>query len=58
MLVVHHKKTLLEGGAPFDLANLETLCNACHATVHADDCRAGLVDKRKRLAWRMRMAQM
>ena len=29
-LEVHHKKMLSEGGLPFALDNLTTLCRACH----------------------------
>jgi len=27
---VHHVLALSEGGAPFDLSNLESLCGSCH----------------------------
>jgi 5-methylcytosine-specific restriction enzyme A len=29
-LDVHHRTPLHQGGAPYDLANLETLCSGCH----------------------------
>lgn len=28
---VHHKVDLADGGAPYDLENLEGLCHACHS---------------------------
>ena len=31
---VHHVKPLHLGGAPFDLANLATLCRDCHIEHH------------------------
>lgn len=30
----HHKKPLIEGGAPFDLDNIEKLCAWCHKAAH------------------------
>ena len=30
----HHIKPLHKNGAPFDLANLETLCRRCHIERH------------------------
>lgn len=31
---LHHKVPLAQGGAPFDLDNIEKLCAGCHAAVH------------------------
>ena len=33
-LEVHHVKELHHGGAPYDLANLSTLCRGCHIEGH------------------------
>jgi 5-methylcytosine-specific restriction endonuclease McrA len=33
-LSVHHITPMRESGAPFDLANLETLCKSCHGREH------------------------
>ena len=33
-LEVHHKRPLHHGGAPYDPANLEVVCRACHIDVH------------------------
>ena len=33
-LEVHHVRRVVDGGAPFDLANLITLCNVCHIREH------------------------
>ena len=33
-LEAHHIKPLHKNGAPFDLANLETLCRRCHIERH------------------------
>ena len=33
-LEAHHVRSLERGGAPFDLANLETLCRGCHIDRH------------------------
>jgi 5-methylcytosine-specific restriction endonuclease McrA len=35
-LEVHHIVALASGGAPFDPANLVTLCRSCHDSVAAD----------------------
>jgi len=29
-LEVHHRKAIADGGGPFDLSNLVTLCPSCH----------------------------
>ena len=34
ILEVHHLKPVRNGGAPYDLANLETLCRECHLRLH------------------------
>ena len=34
VLEVHHVVALRDGGAPYDLANLVTLCRACHLEAH------------------------
>ena len=34
VLEVHHFKTLAEGGAAFDMANLRALCRSCHFKAH------------------------
>ena len=31
---VHHIAKLQDGGAPFDLGNLRTLCRSCHLATH------------------------
>jgi 5-methylcytosine-specific restriction endonuclease McrA len=33
-LQVHHRVALKNGGAKYDLANLETVCSGCHAKQH------------------------
>ena len=33
-LEAHHVRPLAEGGAPYALANLETLCTGCHVAAH------------------------
>jgi 5-methylcytosine-specific restriction endonuclease McrA len=33
-LQVHHRVALKDGGAKYELANLETLCSDCHADRH------------------------
>ena len=33
-LEIHHKQPISEGGAPFDLANLQALCTKCHHAQH------------------------
>lgn len=33
-LECHHVRPLHLGGAPFDLANLETVCRGCHIATH------------------------
>ena len=35
-LEAHHVTPLDQGGAPFDLANLETLCRDCHIRHHQE----------------------
>ena len=35
-LECHHKKALADGGAPYDLDNLETKCRRCHFALTAD----------------------
>jgi len=32
--VVHHVRPVGEGGEPWDLGNLESLCRACHESEH------------------------
>lgn len=34
--MVHHIQPLNEGGARLDMDNLQTLCNPCHAAIHAE----------------------
>lgn len=34
VLEVHHVKALADGGAPYDLANLRTVCRRCHFNAH------------------------
>ena len=34
-LEVHHVRKLAQGGAAYNLANLETLCGDCHLGAHA-----------------------
>ena len=46
-LEVHHRVPLAEGGAPFDIDNLQTLCFWCHIEIHAR-----LVDDPGRLSFR------
>ena len=36
---VHHIKALVDGGAPFDLTNLEARCRDCHIDTHANPGR-------------------
>ena len=48
-LEVHHIQPLVDGGEPFDLINLESLCVPCHLGAHAMDVDA------ERAAWRNRM---
>ena len=38
-LEVHHVVPLDQGGAPLDLANLQTLCRGCHIGAHMDPAR-------------------
>lgn len=45
-LEVHHRQRVADGGAPFDPANLETVCWHCHIEEHKAD-QAG-----PRAAWR------
>jgi 5-methylcytosine-specific restriction endonuclease McrA len=33
-LQVHHRTALKDGGAKYDLGNLETVCSSCHAERH------------------------
>ena len=33
-LEAHHVRPISDGGAVFDLANIETLCRGCHVAVH------------------------
>ena len=35
-LEVHHKKSLAEGGEPFDVENLVVLCRNCHFRQHGN----------------------
>ena len=54
---VHHKQPLSEGGAPFDPANLLTICRPCHLMRHRVDGRPG--ERRvspARQAWRRRIS--
>lgn len=47
----HHIQPLHKGGAPFDLANIETRCRSCHIEAHRRKLTPGeaawkaLVDK-------------
>ena len=50
-LEVHHVKTLREGGAPYDLGNLATLCRSCHIDHHRTAAP-------ERLAWRAFAAEL
>jgi 5-methylcytosine-specific restriction protein A len=34
--LVHHKVEISEGGDPFDVENLESLCTSCHNRVHGE----------------------
>lgn len=36
-LEAHHKTALRDGGDPYDLANIETLCRSCHIEHHRGD---------------------
>ena len=36
-LECHHRVRLEDGGAPYDLQNLECLCRACHIAEHRHD---------------------
>ena len=36
-LEVHHVQALRAGGQPYTLANLRTLCRACHIELHRPD---------------------
>ena len=40
-LEAHHIQPLHKGGAPFDLANLATLCRRCHIETHRRKLTAG-----------------
>lgn len=43
-LEVDHKVGLRDGGAPYDLANLQTLCGSCHAKKTRIEIGLGRVD--------------
>lgn len=45
--IVHHRQPLHLGGAPFDPANLETVCRDCHADIHADLRQASSIPGRE-----------
>ena len=45
-LEAHHVKELRDGGAAYDLANVKTLCRACHVALHRPKLSA------ERQAWR------
>ena len=49
VLEVHHYKQLADGGDPFDVANLRSLCRPCHFRAHRS---AGVPG---RAAWRLRI---
>jgi 5-methylcytosine-specific restriction protein A len=34
-VLVHHKKRIAEGGAPYDFNNLQSLCYRCHEEIHS-----------------------
>ena len=34
--LVHHVRPIRQGGDPFDIDNLESLCRRCHAEEHAE----------------------
>lgn len=52
-LEAHHVKPLEKGGAPYDLANLKTLCRQCHIELH----RKGKVSPERR-KWRALLAEV
>ena len=52
-LEAHHRVRLADGGAPFDLANLESLCRGCHIAEHRDD---GVPEDRR--AWRRLVSEL
>ena len=35
--IVHHKTPIRDGGAPWAVSNLESVCRACHAAEHAPE---------------------
>ena len=52
-LEVHHKSPIENGGAPFDLGNLQAVCRGCHFARHgkAAPPDTGLLDRQRR-EWR------
>ena len=38
-LEVHHRRAITDGGAPFDLGNLEAVCRPCHFNRHGRTVR-------------------
>ena len=49
-LEAHHEPALQDGGDPFDLDGLVTLCRGCHIRRHEADCTFP-----ERLEWRRRV---
>ena len=52
-LECHHRVRLEDGGAPYDLSNLETLCRSCHVEHHRNERETP-----GRAAWRTLVAEI
>ena len=49
---VHHVRALEDGGAPFDLQNLRSLCRGCHFRAHHKKRPREQPEVRDRAGWR------
>jgi len=48
VLEVHHRRSLKDGGAPFEQTNLQALCRPCHFEATAGAARSPLTRKLRR----------